>query len=108
MDAIGRKRWAIAEGYSLSQSAFTDRTGRTPAAELCGSADVFLADRRHSPHRKVRRSLQSPTLPRELEQSNAGQRLLRTRPNYPAGTRKDQTEHHPKTSLAASKGSRIN
>jgi len=48
MDAIGRKRWAIAEGYSPSQSAFTDRTGRTPAAELCGSADVFLADRLHS------------------------------------------------------------
>ncbi len=48
MDAIGRKRWAIAEGYSPLQSAFTDRTGRTPAAELCGSADVFLADRRHS------------------------------------------------------------
>jgi hypothetical protein len=26
MDAIGRKRWAIAEGYIPSQSAFTDRT----------------------------------------------------------------------------------
>ena len=32
----------------------------------------------------------SPTLPRKLEQSNAGQRLLRTRPNYPAGKREDQ------------------
>jgi hypothetical protein len=26
MDAIGRKRWAIAEGYIPSQSAFTNRT----------------------------------------------------------------------------------
>ena len=26
MEAIGRKRWAIAEGYIPSQSAFTDRT----------------------------------------------------------------------------------
>ena len=50
---------------------------------------------------------QSPTLPRELEQSNAGRRLLRTRLNYPAGKRKDQTQHNPKTSLAASKESRI-
>jgi hypothetical protein len=26
MDAIGRKRWAIAEGYIPSKSSFTDRT----------------------------------------------------------------------------------
>jgi hypothetical protein len=26
MDAIGRKRWAIAEGYIPSQSSFSDRT----------------------------------------------------------------------------------
>ncbi len=26
MEAIGRKRWAIAEGYIPSQSSFTDRT----------------------------------------------------------------------------------
>src|SRR4029079_16563398 len=41
-------------------------------------------------------------LPRELEQSNAGQRLLRTWPNYPAGKRKDQTAHHPSKNVACS------
>ena len=61
-----------------------------------------------SQHRQVRRSLQPPTLSRELEQSNAGRRLLRARPNHPGGKRKDQTQHNPKTSLAASKESRLN
>src|SRR3954447_26137292 len=69
---------------------------------------LLPAGRSCSQHRKVRRSLQSPTLPRELEQSNAGRRLLRTRSNNPAGKRKDQTKHNPKTSLAASKESRLN
>ena len=58
--------------------------------------------------RRLRRPLQSPALPREHRQSDAGRRLLRTWANHPAGKRKDQTEHNPKTSLAAPKESRIN
>ena len=42
------------------------------------------------------RPLQSPALPREHRQSDAGRCLLRTRSNHPAGKRKDQTQNHPK------------
>ena len=41
------------------------------------------------------------------QQSNPGRRLLGRGSNITAGKRKDQTQHNPKTSLAASKESRI-
>ena len=59
-------------------------------------------------HRPVRRSLQSSALSREPEQSDAGRRVLRSRSNNPARKRKDQTEHNPKSTLAAPKKSRLN
>ena len=51
--------------------------------------------------RSLRRPLQSPALPREHQQSDAGRRLLRTRSNHPAGKRKDQTQNHPTPTLAS-------
>ena len=48
-----------------------------------------------------RRPLQSPALPREHRQSDAGRCLLRTRSNHPAGKRKDQTQNHPTPTLAS-------
>ena len=69
---------------------------------------LLPARRFESQYRQVRRSLQSSALSREPEQSNTGRRLLRARSNHPAGKRKDQTQHNPKTSLAASKESRLN
>src|SRR4051794_20842436 len=85
-----------------------NRTLASDAQEPHPARKLLPAGRSCSQPRKVRRSLQPPALSRELEQSNAGRRLLRTRPNHPAGKRKDQTEHNPKTSLAASKESRVN
>src|SRR4051812_48960213 len=35
------------------------------------------------------------------------QRFLRTRPNHPAGKRKDQTQNYPKSSIATSQTSRV-
>ncbi len=54
MDAIGRKRWAIAEGYIPSQSSFSDRTlvsHETACILNAGDSEahveitVFFADR---------------------------------------------------------------
>jgi len=54
MDAIGRKRWAIAEGYIPSESSFTDRTlisHETACILNAGDAEahvritIFFADR---------------------------------------------------------------
>jgi hypothetical protein len=54
MDAIGRKRWAIAEGYIPSQSAFADRaliSHETACILNAGDRDahvaitIFFADR---------------------------------------------------------------
>jgi hypothetical protein len=54
MDAIGRKRWAIAEGHIPSQSSFTDRaliSHETACILNAGSGDahvaltIFFADR---------------------------------------------------------------
>jgi hypothetical protein len=54
MDAIGRKRWAIAEGYIPSQSAFADRaliSHETACMLNAGDRDahvaitIFFADR---------------------------------------------------------------
>jgi len=42
------------------------------------------------------------------EQSNAGRRVLRARSNNLARKRKDQTEHNPKSTLAASEERRLN
>jgi putative transposase len=44
--------------------------------------------------------LQPSPLSRELGQYHAGRRLLRPQTNHPAGTRKDQTSHNPKSPLA--------
>ena len=51
--------------------------------------------------------LQPPPLSREHRQSNPGRRLLRTRPDHPAGERKDQTPDYPKSPLAAPQTSRV-
>ena len=48
-----------------------------------------------------------PALSREHRQSHPGRRLLRARSNHPAGKRKDQTQDHPKPSVASPQTSRV-
>jgi hypothetical protein len=60
-----------------------------PAGDLEAQIEAFVADYNHC------------RLPREHRQSNAGRRLLRTRPDNPAAERKDQTPDHHTTPLAA-------
>src|ERR1019366_9341203 len=69
--------------------------------------ELLSARRPRSPDRCLRRVLQPPALSREHQQSNPGRRLLRARPNHPARKRKDQTQNHPKSSVASSPTSRI-
>ena len=69
--------------------------------------ELLPARRPRSRDRRLRRRLQSPALPREHRQPDAGRRLLRTRPDHPHRTRKDQTTDHRKPTLAASSASRL-
>src|SRR5437773_4479373 len=55
---------------------------------------LLPARRPRNPNRGLRRRLQPPPLPREHRQSHPGRRLLRTRPNHPGRTRKDQATDH--------------
>ena len=84
-----------------------DRALAPDAQEPHPARELLPAWRSRSPDRRLRRSLQSPALPREPAQPDTGRRLLRARPNHPAGTRKDQTRHHPKPTIAASAESRL-
>ena len=70
--------------------------GKLLSARQPGSQDRYL-----------RRSLQPSPLSRELGQCHAGRRLLRPQTNHPAGTRKDQTSHNPKSPLATTIEPRI-
>ena len=69
--------------------------------------ELLSAGRPRNSDRRLRRRLQSSALPREPGQPDAGRRLLRTRPDNPHRTGKDQTTDHRKPTLAASPASRI-
>ena len=66
--------------------------------------NYYLPGDLEAPDRRLRRPLQSPPLPREPRQPHPGRRLLRTRPDHPAATRKDQTKDHRTATLAPSQG----
>jgi hypothetical protein len=53
-------------------------------------------------------SADSLPVPRKPEELDACQCLLRARSNHPVATRKDQTRHHPETTIAASIESSLN
>src|SRR3982750_4658631 len=55
----------------------------------------------------LRRALQSRPLPRKPPQSHPRGRLLRTRPNHPPRTGKDQTTDDRQSPLAAPRASRL-
>src|SRR5664279_5539143 len=70
--------------------------------------ELLSAGRSRSPHRPLRRALQSPALSRELEESDARRCLLRTRSVHLADEREDQTKNYQESSLATSKKRGIN
>jgi putative transposase len=78
-----------------------DRALASDAQEPHPAGELLFARRARGSDRSLRRPLQSPALPREHRQSDAGTRLLRTRSNHPAGKRKDQTQNHPTPTLAS-------
>ncbi len=84
-----------------------DRALASDAQEPHPARELLSARRSRSADRTLRRALQSPPLPREPEEPHPGRRLLRTRPNHPVAKRKDQTRHHPETTIAASIESRV-
>ena len=78
-----------------------DRALASDAQEPHPAGELLSARPARGSDRSLRRPLQSPALPREHRQSDAGRRLLRTRSNHPAGKRKDQTQNHPTPTLAS-------
>src|SRR5215210_586977 len=80
------------------------RQGRAVSSPDAGQ-DRALAPDAQEPHPP--RALQSSPLSREPRQPHPGRRLLRTRPDHPPRTRKDQTTDHRQPPLAASRPSRL-
>src|SRR3954451_16280153 len=78
-----------------------DRALASDAQEPHPAGELLSARPYRGSDRSLRRPLQSPALPREHRQSDAGRCLLRTRSNHPAGKRKDQTQNHPTPTLAS-------
>src|SRR3954468_3573723 len=94
-------------GALSSANPRQDRT-LAPDSEKPNPAGKLLSTRRsRSQDRQLRGSLQSSPLPREPAQSHARRRLLRTGARHPTGTRKDQTNHNPKSTLATPNESRL-
>src|SRR3954447_26626507 len=83
-----------------------DRALASDAEEPDPAGELLPAGGSGSPDRGLCGRLQPPPLSREHQQSNAGRRLLRTRPDNPAAERKDQTPDHRPTPLAAPTASR--
>jgi hypothetical protein len=63
-------------------------TGAARAVTLSVAAPALDGRPARGLDRSLRRPLQSPALPREHRQSDAGRRLLRTRSNHPVGKRR--------------------
>ena len=66
-----------------------------------------LDDRSPRPDRVWNRIPDDVRISREHRQSHPGRRLLRAQSNHPAGKRKDQTQDHPKPSVASPQTSRV-
>jgi transposase InsO family protein len=70
--------------------------------------NYFFSGRPRSANRGLRRSLQSSTISRKPRQFDPSRRLLRTRPDHPARTRKDQTRHNQTATLEPPSQSSLN
>ena len=68
---------------------------------------LLLAWRPRSPGRRLRRSLQSPAIPRELEQRHTRRRLLRARQSHSTAPRKDQKKDDRNATLVSQPTRRI-
>ena len=90
-----------------SDDAGENRALASNAQEPHPARELLSARRSRSSDRCIRRVLQPPALSREHRQSHPGRRLLRARSNHPAGKRKDQTQDHPKPSVASPQTSRV-
>ena len=105
--APGRRHGARTRGSQSSADPGQDRALASDAQEPHPARELLPARRPRSAHRSLRRSLQSPPLPRKPAEPDASRRLLRTRPNHPASTRKDQTRDHQTQTIAAPAKSRL-
>ena len=90
-----------------SDDAGENRALASNAQEPHPARELLSARRSRSSDRCIRRVLQPPALSRKPRQPHPGRRLLRARSNHPAGKRKDQTQDHPKPSVASPQTSRV-
>src|SRR4026208_2549043 len=90
-----------------SDDAGENRALASNAQEPHPARELLSARRSRSSDQCIRRVLQPPALSREHRQSHPSRRLLRARSSHPAGKRKDQTQDHPKPSVASPQTSRV-
>src|SRR6476659_7535129 len=90
-----------------SDDAGENRALASNAQEPHPARELLSARRSRSSKQCIRRVLQPPALSREHRQSHPGRRLLRARSNDPTAKRKDQTQDHPKPSVASPQTSRV-
>src|SRR6202023_3442350 len=90
-----------------SDDAGENKAPASNAQEPHPARELLSARRSRRSDRCIRRVLQPPALSREHRQSHPGRRLLRAQSNHPAGKRKDQTQDHPKPSVASPQTSRV-
>ena len=101
------KTWSMSAARLTTPDARQDRALASDVQEPHPAGELLPAGRSRTPDRGLRRATIITPLSREPRQSHARRRLLRTRPDHPARTRKDQTPDNRKPPLAASSASRI-
>jgi transposase-like protein len=107
-DLAGRQGHdACAWGAVPSHDPGQDRALAPDAQEPHPARELRPAGRSGGADRSGCGTLQPQALPRELEQSHASRRLLRSRQDHSEGEGKDQTTNHPKPPLAAPDTGRI-
>ncbi len=88
--------------YRSSANTGQDRAMAPNPKKPHPAGELLLPGRLGGEDRGVRRSLQSPTIPREHQQSHPRRCLLRTWASHFKTTRKDQTENDGNLALAIS------
>src|SRR3954447_600910 len=98
---------SISVAHRITTDAGQDRALASDAQKPSLARKLLSTGRPRGRGGRLRRALQSRPLPRKPPQSHPRGRLLRTRPNHPPRTGKDQTTDDRQSPLAAPRAGRL-